>query len=104
MGLKSIVERVAAIKEGLGDTVGLALDCGPGNMLSDAIRLANALEPFNLMWMEDLLTGDYTPYVMADDYLELTRSTTVPIHTGEQISSTELPGTYQKKCNSYCRT
>ena len=84
-GLKTIVERVAAIKEGLGDSVGLALDCGPGNMLSDAIRLANALEPFNLMWMEDLLTGDYTPYVMADDYLELTRSTTVPIHTGEQI-------------------
>ena len=84
-GLKTIVERVTAIKEGLGDTVGLALDCGPGNMLSDAIRLANALEPFNLMWMEDLLTGDYTPYVMADDYLELTRSTTVPIHTGEEI-------------------
>lgn len=84
-GLKTIVERVAAIKEGLGDSVGLALDCGPGNMLSDAIRLANALEPFNLMWMEDLLTGDYTPYVLADDYLELTRSTTVPIHTGEEI-------------------
>jgi L-alanine-DL-glutamate epimerase-like enolase superfamily enzyme len=84
-GLKTIVERVAAIKEGLGDSVGLALDCGPGNMLADAIRLANALEPYNLMWMEDLLTGDYTPYVLADDYLELTRSTTVPIHTGEEI-------------------
>jgi len=84
-GLKVIVERVAAIKEGLGDSVGLALDCGPGNLLSDAIRMANALEQYNLMWMEDLLTGDYTPYVMADDYLELTRSTTVPIHTGEQI-------------------
>ena len=53
-------------------------------MLSDAIRVANALEPFNLMWLEDMLTGDYTPYVMADDYCELTRSTTTPIHTGEQ--------------------
>lgn len=84
-GLKYMVERVAAMKEGLGDSVGLALDCGPGFMLSDAIRLANALEPFNLMWMEDTLTGDYTPYVMADDYRELTRSTTTPIHTGEQI-------------------
>lgn len=84
-GLKYMIERVAAMKEGLGDTVGLALDCGPGFILSDAIRLANALEPFNLMWMEDLLTGDYTPYVMADDYRELTRSTITPIHTGEQI-------------------
>lgn len=36
------------------------------------------------MWLEDMLTGDYTPYVMADDYYELTRSTTTPIHTGEQ--------------------
>jgi L-alanine-DL-glutamate epimerase-like enolase superfamily enzyme len=84
-GLKYIIECVAAMKEGFGDSVGLALDCGPGYILSDAIRLANALEPYNLMWMEDLLTGDYTPYVMADDYLELTRSTTTPIHTGEQI-------------------
>ncbi len=84
-GLKMIVERVAAIKEGLGDRIGLALDCGPGYLLGDAIRLANLLEPFNLIWLEDPLTGDYTPYVMADDYLELTRSTTTPIHTGEQI-------------------
>ena len=57
-GLKYIVERVAAMKQGLGDGIGLALDCGPGMILSDAIRLANALEPFNLMWMEDTLTGD----------------------------------------------
>jgi L-alanine-DL-glutamate epimerase-like enolase superfamily enzyme len=84
-GLKYIIERVAAMKEGLGDGIGLALDCGPGMLLSDAIRLANALEPFNLMWCEDMLTGDYTPYVLADDYAELTRSTTTPIHTGEQL-------------------
>ena len=85
IGLKTIVERVAYMKEGLGDGIGLALDCGPGMVLSDAIRLANALEPYNLMWCEDMLTGDYTPYVMADDYCELTKSTTTPIHTGEQI-------------------
>ncbi len=47
---------------GLGDGIGLALDCGPGMLLSDAIRLANLLEPFNLMWCEDMLTGDYTLY------------------------------------------
>ena len=83
-GLKYMIDCVAALKEGLGDAFGLALDMGPGFMLSDAIRTANALEPFNLMWLEDMLTGDYTPYVLADDYIELTRSTTVPIHTGEQ--------------------
>jgi len=84
-GLKRIINCVEAMKKVLGDEIGLALDCGPGHLLSDAIRLCKALEPYNLLWMEDLLTGDYRPYVMADDYLELTRSTTVPIHTGEQI-------------------
>jgi L-alanine-DL-glutamate epimerase-like enolase superfamily enzyme len=84
-GLKRIVASVEAMKKVLGDEIGLALDLGPGHMLGDAIRLAKALEPYNLMWMEDMLTGDYRPYVNADDYLELTRSTTVPIHTGEQI-------------------
>lgn len=84
-GLKRIIACVEAMKKVLGDEIGLAIDCGPGFMLSDAIRLCKALEPYNLMWMEDLLTGDYRPYVMADDYLELTRSTSVPIHTGEQI-------------------
>jgi L-alanine-DL-glutamate epimerase-like enolase superfamily enzyme len=84
-GLKRFIACVEAMKKVLGDEVGLALDCGPGYMLSDAIRLAKALEPYNLMWMEDLLTGDYTPYVMADNYRELTKATTTPIHTGEQI-------------------
>jgi L-alanine-DL-glutamate epimerase-like enolase superfamily enzyme len=32
-----------------------------------------------------MLTGDYIPFVNADVYRELTRATTTPIHTGEQI-------------------
>ena len=51
----------------------------------DALRLAKALEPLNVMWLEDLLTGDYTPYVLADQYRDLTASTSTPIHTGEQL-------------------
>ena len=84
-GFKHIIACVEAMKDVLGDEVGLALDCGPGFMVPDAIRLARALEPYNIMWMEDTITGDYTPYVMADVYRELTMSTSTPIHTGEQI-------------------
>jgi len=84
-GLKSMITSVENMKKRCGDEIGLALDCGPGFMVSDAIRLARALEPFNLMWLEDLITGDYTPYVMADLYREVTQSTTTPIHTGEQM-------------------
>ena len=65
-GLKHIIACVEAMKEVLGDEVGLALDCGPGFTVPDAIRLARALEPLNVMWLEDLITGDYIPYVIAD--------------------------------------
>ncbi len=84
-GLKHAIACVEAMKSVLGDTIGLALDCGPGWMIPDAIRLARALEPLNLMWLEDLITGDYMPYVLADNYREVTRATSTPIHTGEQI-------------------
>ncbi len=84
-GIKHILACVEAMKDVLGDEVGLALDCGPGWMVPDAIRVAKALEPLNVMWMEDTITGDYMPYVMADVYREVTRSTSTPIHTGEQI-------------------
>jgi L-alanine-DL-glutamate epimerase-like enolase superfamily enzyme len=83
--LKHIIACVEAMKSVLGDEVGLALDCGPGWMVPDAIRMAKALEPLNLMWMEDMITGDYMPYVMADVYREVTQATSTPIHTGEQI-------------------
>ena len=47
--------------------------------------MAKAFEPLNLSWLEDMLTGDYHPYVLADVYRELTMATTAPIFTGEQI-------------------
>ncbi len=48
-GLKHIIACVEAMKNVLGDEVGLALDCGPGFTVLDAIRLAKAMEPYNLM-------------------------------------------------------
>jgi L-alanine-DL-glutamate epimerase-like enolase superfamily enzyme len=84
-GLKHVIACVEAMKEVLGDEVGLALDCGPGWTVPDAIRFAKAVEPLNVMWLEDMITGDYTPFVNADVYREVTMSTSTPIHTGEQI-------------------
>jgi L-alanine-DL-glutamate epimerase-like enolase superfamily enzyme len=84
-GFAYTLDCVAAMKEALGDKVGLALDCGPGWVLQDAIRFARAVERHHLMWLEDMLTGDYVPFVNADVYRDLTASTSTPIHTGEQI-------------------
>jgi hypothetical protein len=34
--------------------------------LPTGLQVAKRLEPVNLMWLEDLVTGDYTPFVNAD--------------------------------------
>jgi L-alanine-DL-glutamate epimerase-like enolase superfamily enzyme len=84
-GLKHIVACIEAMKEVTGDAIGLALDCGPGFSVPDAKRLAKAVEPLNVMWLEDMITGDYIPHAGANLYRDVTMSTTTPIHTGEQI-------------------
>ncbi|MCC7367260.1 MAG: mandelate racemase/muconate lactonizing enzyme family protein [Chloroflexi bacterium] len=84
-GLKHLVACVEAMKAVTGDEIGLALDCGPGFSPKDALKFAKAVEPYNLMWLEDMITGDYTPYVSAEVYRDVTWNTTTPIHTGEQI-------------------
>jgi L-alanine-DL-glutamate epimerase-like enolase superfamily enzyme len=84
-GLKHVIACVEAMKKVLGDEIGLALDCGPGWTVKDAIQFARALEPLHITWLEDLITGDYTPYPNAEVFREVTQSTSIPIHTGEQI-------------------
>ena len=84
-GLKHVIACVEAMKKVLGDEVGLALDAGPGWTPKDALTFARACEPMYLMWIEDILTGDYSPYPNAELFRDLKMSTTVPIHTGEQI-------------------
>jgi L-alanine-DL-glutamate epimerase-like enolase superfamily enzyme len=84
-GLDNVVACVEAMKKVLGKDIGLALDCGPGWMLKDAVRFARAMEPLNITWIEDILTGDYSPYPNAQLFRDLKQSTSVPIHTGEEI-------------------
>ena len=84
-GMAHLVACVTAAKKALGPGYGLAVDAGPGYLQHDALKFAKALEPLNLLWIEDMITGDYSPFVNHDVYREVTRATTTPIHTGEQI-------------------
>ena len=84
-GFNHTIDCIEAMKDALGDKVGLALDVGPGVTVPDALKLAKAVEHMNILWLEDKITGDYTPYVLADLYSQVTPYTTTPIHTGEQI-------------------
>jgi L-alanine-DL-glutamate epimerase-like enolase superfamily enzyme len=84
-GLETVIACVQAMKKVLGDEIGLALDCGPGWTVKDAITFARALEPLHITWLEDLITGDYMPYPDAEVFREVKQSTSIPIHTGEEI-------------------
>lgn len=70
-----IVERV---RETVGPTVDLAFDCHWDYSLDSANRLARALEPYDLMWLEDVIP----PENMAAQR-EVTRRTNTPIAAGE---------------------
>ena len=84
-GLKYVISCVEAMKKVLGDEIGLALDCGPGWTVKDAITFARAIEPLHITWLEDLIAGDYSAYPNAEVFREVTQSTSIPIHTGEEI-------------------
>ncbi len=84
-GLDHVIACAEAMKKVLGKDIGLALDCGPGWTVKDAITFARALEPLRIAWLEDLITGDYMPYPNAEVFREVTQSTSIPIHTGEEI-------------------
>ena len=84
-GMDHLVACITSARETLGKGYNTAVDAGPGFMPLDALRFARAVEHLHLMWIEDTITGDYSPYVNPDVYRDVTHHTTTPIHTGEQI-------------------
>lgn len=78
--LKRITEIVAAVREAAGNDLDVAIDCHWHYSVPDAIRVARALEPFDLLWLEDPVRPENV-----DAMAEVTRSTSTPICTGENL-------------------
>lgn len=72
------VEIVEAVRETVGDELDLAFDCHWEYSLDSAKRLAKALEPYDLMWLEDVL-----PSENITAQREVARSTSTPLAAGE---------------------
>jgi len=87
IGLRYLVQCVEALRNALGEDLGLALDCGPGFSVASAVKFSRAIEKFNILWLEDLITGDFYPYTAVEAYRLLRIKSNIPIHTGEQINS-----------------
>jgi len=72
---------VGAAREALGEDVDLAVDFG-GYSVPDAIRLANALEPYRLAWVEDVVPWNAEN---VDALAQVTASVKTPTLTGELL-------------------
>ena len=73
-----MVGLVAALRKALGKDVDLAIDCHWNYGVNDAIRLARACEPYDLLWLEDPVPPENNAALR-----RVTAATTTPIATGE---------------------
>ncbi|UHQ98522.1 mandelate racemase/muconate lactonizing enzyme family protein (plasmid) [Natrinema zhouii] len=71
-------EIVEAVRERIGYEVDLAFDCHWDYSVESAKRLAHKLEPYELMWLEDLIPPENTAA-----QIEVTKATKTPVATGE---------------------
>ena len=76
--LERMTELVAAAREALGSRVDLAIDCHGIYQVRDVLLLAERLEPFRLMFLEDPVPPENSAAIA-----KVTRSTPIPICTGE---------------------
>ena len=76
--IDKMTELVATLRKALGKEVDLAIDCHWNYGVNDAIKLAQACEPYDLLWLEDPIPPENT-----DALRRVTSSTTTPIATGE---------------------
>ena len=76
--LEKMTSLVAAAREAVGDEIDISIDCHSLYSVHAAIKLAECLEPFDLMFLEDPVPND-NPEAMA----KVCAATSIPICTGE---------------------
>lgn len=83
-GVADPVRQVATLREAVGDEVDIAIDLhGPPWLTpADAARLARALEPYDLLWIEDPIAPDNL-----DGYKRIRDAAHVPLAAGERMAT-----------------
>lgn len=79
-GLDVLEQYVKDVRDMIGYEVPLAIDHFGHLSVESGIRLAKRIEKYNIAWMEDVIPWQYT-----NQYVRLSRATTIPICTGEDI-------------------
>ncbi|MCD6296101.1 MAG: mandelate racemase/muconate lactonizing enzyme family protein, partial [Deltaproteobacteria bacterium] len=78
LGGEEDVKNVRAVREALGPDVALMVDANHAFSFHEALKLARAIEDYDITWFEEpLIPEDY------DGYRELRKRTSIPIAGGE---------------------
>ncbi len=92
-GIAMMADYVAQVREAIGMEIPLAADHFGHIGVNSCIRLAKALEKYNMAWLEDMVPWFYT-----DLQKKITDAVDVPILTGEDIY---LKEEFAKLCNTH---
>ncbi|MFQ6040111.1 MAG: mandelate racemase/muconate lactonizing enzyme family protein [Candidatus Poribacteria bacterium] len=76
--IRKMTSLVAAAREAIGEEIDICIDCHSLFSVHSAIKLAECLEPFNLMFLEDPVPNDNV-----EGMAKVAASTSIPICTGE---------------------
>ena len=79
-GIQLLVEYVEQVRAVVGYEVPIAADHFGHIGVDDCIRLGEALEPYNLAWLEDMV-----PWQFTDQWVRMERTLKTPVCTGEDI-------------------
>jgi L-alanine-DL-glutamate epimerase-like enolase superfamily enzyme len=79
-GIQLLCEYVEQVRAVVGDEVPIAADHFGHIGVDDCIRLGEALEPYNLAWLEDMV-----PWQLTEQWVRLERTLRTPVCTGEDI-------------------
>jgi L-alanine-DL-glutamate epimerase-like enolase superfamily enzyme len=79
-GIQLLCEYVGQVRAVVGYEVPIAADHFGHIGVDDCIRLGEALEPYNLAWLEDMVPWQYT-----EQWVQMERALKTPVCTGEDI-------------------
>lgn len=97
-GLDIFREYAATVRDIVGWKTPIALDHFGHFPLEDCIKIAQALDPLNFAWYEDMI-----PWELTDQYVKLRESCNTPILTGEDIYLKEgFMDLFEKKAIAIC--
>ncbi len=83
-GARDIVRRVAAMREAVGPEIDIMVDLAgpPWLTATDAIAIGRALEPYDLLFMEDPV-----PPEQIDQYARIRDAVNIPLAAGERMAT-----------------